>query len=89
MDKEELIKIFNETDFADSWEGDNAFQGLQIIAKYIDIKKEDIITGADHDIMYSVDIDKIIKLGLTIEDVKKLNRLNWILEEDEYLACFV
>ena len=84
MTEERLEEIFEETD--SKWEGDNAFQGLQILAKYTN---EDVICGAEHDIIYSVDIDKVID-DLTEEDAIKLAKLNWIIE-DEFgcFACFV
>ena len=80
--QEEIKQIFNDAD--SKWEGDNAFQGLQILSKYTD----NLIQGAGHDVIWSVDVDEIIELGITKEDVTKLSLLNWMIEED-YLACFV
>jgi len=88
MNREEFEKVFDNEDT--NWDGDNTFQGLVIIAKYIDIKENDIIAGVEHDILYSVDIDDIIDNGITIEDAIKLRELNWMIEEDfDCLACFV
>ncbi len=80
--QEEIREIFNDVD--SKWEGDNAFQGLQILSKYTD----NLIQGTGHDVIWSVDVDEIIELGITKEDVTKLSLLNWMIEED-YLACFV
>jgi len=80
--QEEIEQIFN--DVTSKWEGDNAFQGLQILSKYTD----NLIQGAEHDVIYSVDVDEIIELGITKEDVTKLSLLNWMIKEDS-LACFV
>ena len=79
---EEIEQIFEDVD--SKWEGDNAFQGLQILSKYTD----KLIQGAGHDVIWSVDVDKIIELGITKEDITKLALLNWMIEED-CLACFV
>ena len=65
--------------------GDNAYQGLKIISKYTD----NLIQGAGHDVIYSEDIDVLIEKGINEYDVKELRRLNWMVEYDEYLACFV
>lgn len=83
MTEEKFIEIMD----ADSgeWEGDNAFQGLQIISKYTN----NLIQGANHDIIYSEDISILVDNGITEEDVKELRRLNWMVEDDSYLACFV
>jgi len=80
--QEEIEQIFNNVD--SKWEVDNAFQGLQILSKYTD----NLIQGVGYDVIWSVDVDEIIELGITKEDVTKLSLLNWMIEED-YLACFV
>jgi hypothetical protein len=86
MDYERFEEIFNETD--SNWEGDNAFKGFLIIAKYFDIEKEDIITYASHDKVWSVSVEDIIEKGITEEDATELAKLNWMINE-ESLACFV
>lgn len=68
--------------------GDNAFAGLQIIAKYINPKEKELICGADHDVIYSVDVDDLIDAGITEEDAIALRTLNWMIRHDG-LACFV
>lgn len=65
---------------------DNVFAGLKILTKYIIGAG---IAGADHDIIYSVGIEDIVKAGITKEDVIMLRSLNWMVEDEEYLACFV
>ncbi len=80
--QEEIEQIFNNT--KSKWEGDNAFQGLQILSKYTDT----LIQGAGHDIIFSVYVGEIIELGITKEDAIKLALLNWMIYED-CLSCFV
>lgn len=85
MEREELEKIFEDTE--SKWDGDNAFQGLIIIRKYFPDK--DIICGADHDIIYSVDVDDMLEAGLSEKDAIALRKLNWMLHDGDCLACFV
>lgn len=75
--------------FKPEWTGDNAIQGLWIIGKYFDPMKSSIIKGANHDIIYSVNVDDIVEKGITEEDTIALRKLNWMIEDDSYLACFV
>lgn len=86
MTFKEFNKILNQDNTGD-YSGDNALQGLNIIAKYFK-NDEDILTGADHDIIYSVSVDDLIKAKVTEEDARALRWLNWMIE-DEYLACYV
>ena len=65
---------------------DNAFVGLQIIRKYL---PKSGIEGADHDVIYSASVEKLLEAGITKEDAIELRRLNWMIEDGEYLACFV
>jgi hypothetical protein len=81
--REQVEEIFENDET--SWDGDNCFQGMQIIAKYTD----NVVCGADHDIVYSADLDDLIEAGLTIEDANELRKLNWMLEDNDYLSCFV
>lgn len=83
MNIERLEQIFEET--KSEWKGDNAFQGLVILSKYTD----DLIGAAEHDIIYSVDVDEIIE-NLTEDDAIKLAQLNWMIDsENNCFACFV
>jgi hypothetical protein len=88
MTQERFVEIM-EGDCDGDWDGDNAVQGLEIIAKYISPKETDIICGAGHDIIWSVNIDQIIEKGITEEDAVKLRELNWMVEDESYLACYV
>lgn len=81
--KEEFKAIFEKD--SGSWEGDNVFQGLQILSKYT----QNLIEGACRDEIYSEYIDELIEAGITKEDVEELRRLNWMIEDDSYLSCFV
>lgn len=63
---------------------DNTLEGLNILAKYVPY----VCCGADHDILYGPDIEKVVEAGLTEEDAITLSRLNWMIK-DEYFACFV
>ena len=63
----------------------NALLGLNLIAKYLPNKG---VEGAQHDVIYSVMIDDIIRAGITEKDIIELRRLNWMIDEDG-LACFV
>ena len=78
---EELFHCDGDVD----WTGCNALQGLIIINKYLPKKG---IEGANHDVIYSCEVEEIIEAGITESDVVQLRRLNW-MTEDSYLACFV
>jgi hypothetical protein len=83
MTKELFIEIMEKE--SGDWEGDNAYQGLKILEKYT----SNLIQGAGHDVIWSEDIEKLIERGITKEDVEELRRLNWMLEDETYLSCFV
>jgi hypothetical protein len=83
MTKQRFIELMGEE--SGSWNGDNAFKGLLIIKKYT----ENVLQGAGHDEIWSEDIDKLIENGITEEDVKELRRLNWMVNDNDCLACFV
>jgi hypothetical protein len=88
MTREKFIEIMDSD--SGSWNGDNAFQGLVIMAKYISPETTDIICAAEHDEIYGPDIDKLIEAGITEDDVIKLRDLNWMIDRDcDCLACFV
>jgi hypothetical protein len=89
MTIERLEEIFSDENLSlVDWTGDNTYQGLQIIAKYIDPNNNTIITGAEHDVMYSVEGEYLIDAGLTEEDAIKLRDLNWSYY-DGGLFCYV
>ena len=66
--------------------GDNALKGLLVIHKYLPLNG---ITGAGHEVIYAADVDALIEAGITEEDCLILKRLNWMVEDEEYFACFV
>ena len=85
MTREELDKIF-DNEYV-SWDGDNALQGLKILEKYAN---DDVLCGADHDVIYSIDVDEALENGLTNEDAESLRKMNWMIDEDfDGFACFV
>ena len=67
---------------------DNALAGLDILKKYTDSDMS-VIKGASHDVIYSISVEQAIKNGITEDEVKRLNDLNWMLEDDYNFACFV
>jgi hypothetical protein len=83
MTEDRFEEIFQED--SGDWEGDNAYQGLQIIAKYSD----NVLQGAGRDIIWSENIEELIESGITEEDVIKLRELNWMIHDCTYLACYV
>jgi len=88
LDRELFETIMEDDDLADlgRCEGCNALAGLNLIARYM---PKAGIEGADHDIIYSVDVDELLGSGLTEQDARKLRELNWMIYDDNYLACFV
>lgn len=88
MTKEEFLKVFESEET--KWDGDNAFQGLLIISKYINPKEKDILGSVGHDIIYSVDIDELIDAGITLQDATNLRLLNWMIESEyDCMSCFI
>jgi len=85
MTREQFLKLMEFEDYKIEWVGDNAFEGLKILSKYTD----NLIQGARRDIIYSEDIDMLIEKGITKEEVTALRKLNWMVEDESYLACFV
>lgn len=87
LTEEQFISIMDDEDIkVDIKGGCNALEGLKIINKYL---PNTGVEGASHDVIYSADIIKLIEAGVTKEDVVLLRRLNWMIEDEEYLACFV
>ena len=84
MEIEEVEKIFE--DAKTEWDGDNAMQGLLIITSFL---PKSGIEGADHDVIYSAGVEELIDAGAKKEDFEKLAKLNWMIQDGEYLACFV
>lgn len=65
--------------------GCKVFCGLKIITKYLPNAG---IEAADHDIVWSVSFDDIVKANITVADSLKLRLLRWH-EDDDGLAAFV
>ena len=90
MTRKEFIEIFGDEDsggkLLNSVNYDNALAGLKIIEKYL---PKNGIEGAEHDMIYSVDVETLVDAGISKEDVQMLHWLNWFVENDEYLGCFV
>jgi len=83
LTEEKVLELF-ENDEGVTWEGDNCYQGLQIIAKCTD----NVIQGAGHDTLYSENVDTLIEAGMKKEEFEQLRKLNWMIEYNS-LACFV
>lgn len=81
-------EIFDEDVNAD-FTGDNFLKGCMIIAKYVDITKDEIVVAAGHDIVYCLDVESAMEAGMTEEDFLALSKLNWIIENENQLACFI
>jgi hypothetical protein len=90
MDIKRFLEIMNDDEaggekmFAEK--GCNAVKGLLILQKYLPLSG---IEGANHDVIYSVSVEKIVEAGITEEDAVELRAQNWMAEDDEVLACFV
>lgn len=84
MTYEEILKIMEE-DVETHWDGDNAMQGLKILEKY---SSKDVLCAAQHDQIYSINVELAAKNGITEEECKHLRSINWMVEEDCF-SCFV
>jgi len=83
MTVKDVEKIFYEVEEVE-WVGDNALQGCNIIAKYV----ENVITGSSRSEIFSVSIEDLLVANVTEVDIVRLSKLNWSLS-DGYLSCFV
>lgn len=84
LTQERIREIFNEQEdkpYVRSNE-DRMLPGLVILSKYT----KDVIQAAEHDIIYSMDIEDAIERGITEEEVIKLAESNWMVDEDN--GCF-
>jgi len=87
LSRKEFDKIMDGDSHLENYPNkDNTLLGLNLINKYL--PEDDVLTGADHDIIYSVGVDQLLEAGLTKEDAIELRNLNW-MTQDDYLACFV
>ncbi len=94
MTKEKFIEIFDTQEYETGYfeDGiytvkDNCFEGLKIIKKYL--PNDRVISGANHDIIYSADIDDLIGANITEEDVILLRKNGFMVEDESYLSHFV
>lgn len=66
--------------------GCSVSKGLAIIQKYMPLHG---ISGAGHDVVYSVTARELVDAGITEDDAKELRMLNWMLQRGDDLASFV
>lgn len=87
MTRERLEEIMESTESdLNNVDGDNAFIGMQILSKYTN----NILRGAEHDVIFGPDIERCIEMNITEEDVTELAKLNWMIDEwGGGFACFV
>lgn len=89
MNEERFLEIMSDDDIDTSpafQMGCNIMRGLKIIEKYIPGAG---IEGASCDIVFSVNIDRLVNAGITEEDAIALRAENWMVEEEAYMACVV
>ena len=79
MERERLEQIIENTESEYTKGIDNAYMGLAILAKYSPY----VLQAAEHDIIYSIDVDKIINT-ITEEDAVQLAKYGWLIVDD----CF-
>ena len=85
MERERLEQIIENTESEYTQGIDNAYMGLAILAKY----SPSVLQAAEHDIIYSVDIDEIIDT-ITEEDAIQLAKYGWFIDGDcDCMAHFV
>jgi len=88
MNREEVIELF-EKDIPSSgarMQGDDTFDGLSILSKYTDGL---VLCAAEHDRIYSIDIDEALEGGITDEELIKLRGFGFMVEDGEYFSSFV
>jgi len=87
MTSEEFKAILEDKTITVSWQDNKLWKGCQIITKYIS-KNNEIITRADHNFIYTIDIEQLCQAGITKEDVTQLRKLNWTTK-DGYLVYYI
>lgn len=85
MTEEEFSEIFNNFITPLKYKGDNALTGLNIIFKYLPDRG---IEAAEHGVIYGAGVKELADAGITLEDVKKLKELNWMIDNG-YMSCFI
>jgi len=78
---EEAEAILYSDNYRGVISGCNIMKGLLIISKYIDPDKEEILCHAEHDQIWSVELDELVDAGVTKEDLEQLNKLGWYTDE--------
>lgn len=81
---EELME--GESDYGQFKDVCRITYGAGIIGRYL---PRFGIEAAEHDIVYSVDVDKIVEAGISAEDTETLRILGWFIDEEtDSLAHF-
>ena len=84
MTEDDVYAVFeNELPFADTEH--KIFEGLVILNKYA--KKENVVAGAGHDQIYSINVCDACEAGITKEDVLQLQKYEWMVQ-DGYFYTF-
>ena len=92
MNKERFLEIIKDTenkikcDLLMSESKCNVLRGLNIIAKYL---PDSGVGLASHDVILACSVDALLAAGITAEDAIILRRLNWGVNGDEWLHCFI
>ena len=63
------------------------YLGLKIMSKYMGTA--DLIVAADHDIVYSVELQELLDGGITESDIIQLRKQGWHVSEFDTLAQYV
>ena len=79
----DVIEVFDNKPEVDIHDIDEVLTGLLIISRYFDTDKT-IVSGAVDSILYSVGIDELIDAKLTMDDLNKLSKLNWMAVDGKF-----
>jgi len=86
MDRDTFEKIMGKDLPLETNKDCEIFLGLQIMRKYDPTAG---IEGANHDEVYSVDVEDLLDAPITEEDAIQLNKLGWIIHETDCMYHFV
>lgn len=78
LTREQFEGIFSIEEY-EPMKGDEVLIGLNILSKY---SPNDVIEGADHDVIWCTDIDNLIENGIDIEDAYRLRDCGFFLDEE-------
>lgn len=86
MEYDRFVEIFDDTETVRG-QGDTTFLGLSIISKY----SKEVIGAAEHDKIYSEEVEVLIEKGITEDEVRRIASLpGWHYDEEyQCLAAFV